>query len=100
LVTLAVARSRRAHAQQAGRAGRAPRADARARRAGEKLSEIVGNMTAVAEGVLTSRSAHALAQRLGVEAPIIEGIFRVIHEGADPVAVVTEVMRRGPEGAN
>ena len=51
-------------------------------------------MTAVAEGVLTSRSAHALAQRLGVEAPIIEGIFRVIHEGADPVAVVTEVMRR------
>ena len=50
-------------------------------------------MTAVAEGVLTSRSAHALAQRLGVEAPIIEGIYRVIHEGADPVAVVTEVMR-------
>jgi glycerol-3-phosphate dehydrogenase len=71
---------------------------ARARLAGEKLSEIVGNMTAVAEGVLTSRSAHALAQRLGVEAPIIEGIFRVIHEGADPVAVVTEVMRRGPKG--
>ena len=50
-------------------------------------------MTAVAEGVLTSRSAHALAQRLGVEAPIIAGIYRVIHEGADPVAVVTEVMR-------
>ena len=62
-------------------------------RTGEKLADIVKGMTAVAEGVLTSRSAHALAQRLGVEAPIIEGIYRVIHEGADPVAVVTKVMR-------
>ncbi|KAK9846407.1 hypothetical protein WJX81_003265 [Elliptochloris bilobata] len=61
---------------------------------GEKLADIVKGMTAVAEGVLTSRSAHALAQRLGVEAPIIEGIYRVIHEDADPVAVVTEVMSR------
>lgn len=32
--------------------------------------------------------------KLGLEAPIINGIFRVIHEGADPVAVVTEVMSR------
>ena len=58
---------------------------------GESLESIMGSMKAVAEGVLTSRSAHALAQKLGVECPIIEGIFRVIHEGADPVAVVTEV---------
>ena len=29
-----------------------------------------------------------------MEAPIIKRIYRVIHEGADPVAVVTEVMRR------
>jgi glycerol-3-phosphate dehydrogenase len=34
---------------------------------------------AVAEGVLTSRSAYALSRRLGVEVPIIEGIWRVIH---------------------
>lgn len=40
---------------------------------------------AVAEGVLTSRSAHHLAQRQGIECPVISGIYRVIHEGADPV---------------
>lgn len=40
------------------------------------------------------RSANAFAVKLGLEAPIINGIFRVIHEGADPVAVVTEVMSR------
>lgn len=47
---------------------------------GEKLSGIIGSMHgAVAEGVLTSKSAHNLAMKLGVECPIIEGIYRVIH---------------------
>ena len=32
---------------------------------------------AVAEGVLTSRSAHHLAQKKGIECPVIEGIYRV-----------------------
>ena len=34
---------------------------------GESLGDIMGGMTAVAEGVLTSKSAHALASKLGVE---------------------------------
>lgn len=34
---------------------------------------------AVAEGVLTSRAAHDLAKKLGVEVPIIDGIHQVIH---------------------
>ena len=40
------------------------------------------------------RSAYNFAKKLGVEAPIIEGIYRVIHEDADPVAIVSEVMSR------
>lgn len=40
---------------------------------------------AVAEGVLTSRSCHHLAQRQRIECPVLSGIYRVIHEGADPV---------------
>jgi glycerol-3-phosphate dehydrogenase (NAD(P)+) len=47
---------------------------------GEALAAITASMHgAVAEGVLTSRSAYALSRRLGVEVPIIEGIWRVIH---------------------
>ena len=61
---------------------------------GESLEAITQGMTAVAEGILTSRAAHDLAAKLGVQAPIIDGIFRVIHQQADPVAVVTEVMSR------
>ena len=34
---------------------------------GETLQDIQNNMTAVAEGVLTSRSAHMLSKKLGVQ---------------------------------
>jgi glycerol-3-phosphate dehydrogenase (NAD(P)+) len=47
---------------------------------GQKLQDIITSMHgAVAEGVLTSKSAYLLSKKLGVECPIIEGIFRVIH---------------------
>lgn len=62
---------------------------------GEKLDHITATMGgAVAEGVLTSRSAHHLAQKMGIDCPVIEGIYRVIHEGADPHDVVTQNMSR------
>lgn len=51
-------------------------------------------MTAVAEGVLTSKSAYHFAQKKGIECPVIEGIYLVVNENADPVAVVTESMSR------
>lgn len=34
---------------------------------------------AVAEGVPTARAAHELAVRLGVECPVLQGIYRVVH---------------------
>eukprot|EP00201_Polytomella_parva_P000348 CAMPEP_0175085948 /NCGR_PEP_ID=MMETSP0052_2-20121109/28962_1 /TAXON_ID=51329 ORGANISM="Polytomella parva, Strain SAG 63-3" /NCGR_SAMPLE_ID=MMETSP0052_2 /ASSEMBLY_ACC=CAM_ASM_000194 /LENGTH=367 /DNA_ID=CAMNT_0016358047 /DNA_START=229 /DNA_END=1332 /DNA_ORIENTATION=+ len=62
---------------------------------GENLNQIQESMGgAVAEGVPTARAVHALAKKMGVECPIMEGIYRVVHEGADPRMVVTEVMSR------
>ena len=62
---------------------------------GEKLADIVASMGgAHAEGVLTARSAHELAKRHGLDCATIEGIYRVLHEGADPVATVKENMSR------
>ncbi len=46
---------------------------------GETLDEIMGGMSAVAEGVLTSRSAYHLAQKMGIECPVIAGIYKVNH---------------------
>ena len=45
---------------------------------GEKLTDIIGSMNAVAEGVLTSKSAYQLVKKMGLECPILEGIYKVI----------------------
>jgi len=44
---------------------------------GESLEEVMKSMSAVAEGVLTSKSAHDLAKKMGVDCPVIEGIYKV-----------------------
>lgn len=41
-------------------------------RQGEKLDDIMKSMSAVAEGVLTSRSAHDLAKKKGIDCAVIE----------------------------
>lgn len=61
---------------------------------GEKLVEITKSMQAVAEGVLTSRSAYHLAQKLGVDCPVLEGIYKVVNEEADVVSIITGAMSR------
>ncbi len=61
---------------------------------GLSLKEILSGMKAVAEGVETSRSAYELAEREGVEMPIVEQVYRVIHEGKDPGSAVQELMAR------
>ena len=61
---------------------------------GEKLDDIISDMTAVAEGILTSRSAANLAKKVGIDCPVIDGIYQVIHEGADPEEMVQRNMSR------
>ncbi len=63
---------------------------------GESLDDILGSTVTVAEGVLTSRSAWQLAQKLGVaeQVPIIEGAYRVLWEGQDLMSALDELMAR------
>jgi glycerol-3-phosphate dehydrogenase (NAD(P)+) len=61
---------------------------------GETMAQILDSMTAVAEGVLTSRSAFRLAQQLGVDVPIIENTYRVVHEGLAPMDALNALMTR------
>ena len=61
---------------------------------GETMAQILASMTAVAEGVLTSRSAFRLAQQLGVDVPIIENTYRVVHEGLAPMDALNALMTR------
>ena len=62
---------------------------------GEALADVMASMGgAHPEGVLTSKAAHDLAEREGVECPVISGIYKVIHEGRSPAEVVAETMSR------
>ena len=61
---------------------------------GRMLDEIVGSMRMIAEGVETTRVTRALGQRLGVELPITEQMYRMLFENISPQIAVRELMER------
>jgi glycerol-3-phosphate dehydrogenase (NAD(P)+) len=61
---------------------------------GHSIEEILGEMSAVAEGVKTARSAHDLGLRHEVDLPIIDAIYSVLYEGKTPRDAVAELLRR------
>ncbi len=48
---------------------------------GRSMSEILGEMTQVAEGVKTTKVAKQLAGKLGVAAPITDAMYAIMHAG-------------------
>jgi glycerol-3-phosphate dehydrogenase (NAD(P)+) len=63
---------------------------------GRALEEVLGEMEMVAEGVKNARSVHHLAQKLQVEVPICESVYRVLYEGLSPQEAVAQLMGRAP----
>ncbi len=61
---------------------------------GKTLDEVLATRETVAEGVATAASAHALAQREGVEMPIVFAVNRILFEGSPPRLAIEEMMRR------
>jgi len=61
---------------------------------GEKVADIVDSMRQIAEGVKTAAAVHQLAAAKGVEMPICEQVFRVLHEDKDPSRAVHDLMGR------
>jgi len=61
---------------------------------GATLAEILATRETVAEGVLTTQSAHALAEREGIEMPIIAAVHRILFEEQPPERAMRELMAR------
>ncbi len=61
---------------------------------GQKLNDILQNMTMIAEGISTAEAANALSKKFNVEMPIVEQIHRVINEDKNPLDAVKELMGR------
>jgi glycerol-3-phosphate dehydrogenase (NAD(P)+) len=64
---------------------------------GRSLEDVLGEMRMVAEGVETSRAAHALAEREGIEMPIVAEVHAVLFEGRSPEEAVRNLMLREPK---
>ncbi|MEI6213414.1 MAG: NAD(P)H-dependent glycerol-3-phosphate dehydrogenase [Desulfuromonadales bacterium] len=62
---------------------------------GMKLANILAEMRMVAEGVKSAESVYLLARRLGVEMPIVEKTWQILHEDKPARQAVTELMARG-----
>ena len=61
---------------------------------GRTLDQALEGKDTVAEGVLNTISARALAEREGVDMPIVWAVHRILFEGQAPRQAIAELMRR------
>ena len=64
---------------------------------GESLPDILRDMRAVAEGIRTAEAVFALSRRHGVEMPIAEEVYAIVHEGRQPAEALSALMTREPK---
>jgi glycerol-3-phosphate dehydrogenase (NAD(P)+) len=61
---------------------------------GRPLQDVLRDMTMVAEGVRTAKSAHDLARRERVDMPITAEVYRALYEGKSPISAVESLLGR------
>jgi len=61
---------------------------------GMTISAILAEMRMVAEGVKTTKSARALAAKMGVEMPILDQVYQVLYEDKPCQAAVRDLLAR------
>jgi len=65
---------------------------------GERLEGILASMQAVAEGVRTAKAALGLAQRCGVDMPIVQEVNAVLFADKSCRRAVGDLMEREAKG--
>ncbi len=61
---------------------------------GMKLDPIIAETRTVAEGVKTTKSVYNMSQKLGVEMPIVEQVYRILYENLAPKEALNILMSR------
>ncbi|MFZ9760142.1 MAG: NAD(P)H-dependent glycerol-3-phosphate dehydrogenase [Candidatus Kapaibacteriota bacterium] len=61
---------------------------------GKHLSEILEEMTMIAEGVTTAESAWELSKKHHVDMPIVEQMYLILFHQKDPAQAITDLMIR------
>lgn len=68
--------------------------------AGTPVADAERAIGQVVEGVPAALAVRQVARRFGVEMPICEQVYQVVHQGLSPVAGVRELMSRGIKAEN
>ncbi|OUM92992.1 MAG: glycerol-3-phosphate dehydrogenase [Firmicutes bacterium ZCTH02-B6] len=63
---------------------------------GKTVGEAVAAIGSTVEGIPTTRAAHTLAEKYGVEMPITAEVYRVLYEGERPEVGMERLMTRAP----
>jgi glycerol-3-phosphate dehydrogenase (NAD(P)+) len=61
---------------------------------GKRLEEIIAELSEVAEGINTARAVKKLADRAGLEMPIVNEVNAVLYENRSALDAVSELMSR------
>jgi glycerol-3-phosphate dehydrogenase (NAD(P)+) len=57
----------------------------------EQMQEEIGQ---VVEGVKAAKAVHEVAEKLGIEMPIVNVVYRILYEGLSPREAVSTLMKR------
>ncbi len=63
---------------------------------GMRLKTITNDMKMIAEGILNTKSAYALANKLKVRAPVISGMYRILFKDASVEEILETLLAREP----
>jgi glycerol-3-phosphate dehydrogenase (NAD(P)+) len=61
---------------------------------GLSLEEVLRGMTQVAEGVRTAKSVHDLSQKLNIEMPLHDAMYKILYEKLSPRAALAQLTSR------
>ena len=61
---------------------------------GKSLEDVLESINGVVEGVPTTKSVVALADRYRVEMPITTAVYQVLFKGLDPIEAISQLMSR------
>lgn len=61
---------------------------------GKKLKEVIESMEMVAEGVDTAKSIHELCQRLKIQLPVADEVYRILFENKSAKKAVVDLLNR------
>lgn len=67
---------------------------------GKSVQQVAKDIGQVVEGVYAAEAVHVLAERLKVEMPISQQLYRILHQGQDPRAAVEALMKRALKSEN